>query len=222
MFVYTREINVVMKPYEVLLNENKQWAAKKVSDDPDYFDRLAHLQTPEFLWIGCSDSRVPANEITGTEPGEIFVHRNVANLVINTDVNLLSVLDYAVNHLKVKHVIVCGHYGCGGIKAALTNHDFRPVLNMWLRNIKDVYRIHRAELDLLTDETEKANRLTELNVQEQVFSLAKTSTIQRAWKHEQRPDLHGWVYGLENGIIKPVFDMKAGTHIDELYEYDDL
>jgi carbonic anhydrase len=211
-----------MKPYEVLLNENKQWAAKKVSDDPDYFDRLAHLQTPEFLWIGCSDSRVPANEITGTEPGEIFVHRNVANLVINTDVNLLSVLDYAVNHLKVKHVIVCGHYGCGGIKAALTNHDFRPVLNMWLRNIKDVYRIHRAELDLLTDETEKANRLTELNVQEQVFSLAKTSTIQRAWKHEQRPDLHGWVYGLENGIIKPVFDMKAGTHIDELYEYDDL
>lgn len=211
-----------MKPYEVLLNENKQWAAKKVSDDPDYFDRLAHLQTPEFLWIGCSDSRVPANEITGTEPGEIFVHRNVANLVINTDVNVLSVLDYAVNHLKVKHVIVCGHYGCGGIKAALTNHDFRPVLNMWLRNIKDVYRIHRAELDLLTDETEKANRLTELNVQEQVFSLAKTSTIQRAWKHEQRPDLHGWVYGLENGIIKPVFDMKAGTHIDEIYEYDDL
>jgi carbonic anhydrase len=211
-----------MKPYEVLLNENKQWAAKKVSDDPEYFDRLAHLQTPEFLWIGCSDSRVPANEITGTEPGEIFVHRNVANLVINTDVNVLSVLDYAVNHLKVKHVIVCGHYGCGGIKAALTNHDFRPVLNMWLRNIKDVYRIHRAELDLLTDETEKANRLTELNVQEQVFSLAKTSTIQRAWKHDQRPDLHGWVYGLENGIIKPVFDMKAGTHIDELYEYDDL
>ncbi|MEJ8842045.1 carbonic anhydrase [Lacibacter sp. H375] len=211
-----------MKPYEVLLNENKQWAAKKVSDDPEYFDRLAHLQTPEFLWIGCSDSRVPANEITGTEPGEIFVHRNVANLVINTDVNVLSVLDYAVNHLKVKHVIVCGHYGCGGIKAALTNHDFRPVLNMWLRNIKDVYRIHRAELDLLTDETEKTNRLTELNVQEQVFSLAKTSTIQRAWKHEQRPDLHGWVYGLENGIIKPVFDMKAGTHIDEIYEYDDL
>ena len=211
-----------MKPYEVLLNENKQWAAKKISDDPEYFDRLAHLQTPEFLWIGCSDSRVPANEITGTEPGEIFVHRNVANLVINTDVNVLSVLDYAVNHLKVKHVIVCGHYGCGGIKAALTNHDFKPVLNMWLRNIKDVYRIHRAELDLLTDEEQKTNRLTELNVQEQVFSLAKTSIIQRAWKHEQRPDIHGWVYGLENGLIKPVFDMKAGTHIDELYEYVDL
>lgn len=211
-----------MKPYEVLLNENKQWAARKVSDDPEYFDRLAHLQTPEFLWIGCSDSRVPANEITGTEPGEIFVHRNVANLVINTDVNLLSVLDYAVNHLKVKHVIVCGHYGCGGVKAAITNHDFQQVLNMWLRNIKDVYRIHRTELDQFTDDTAKANRLTELNVQEQVFNLAKTSIIQRAWKHEQRPDLHGWVYGLDNGIIKPVFEMKAGTHIDELYEYDDL
>ena len=211
-----------MKSYDVLLNENKSWAAKKVADDPDYFNRLAHLQTPEFLWIGCSDSRVPANEITGTEPGEIFVHRNVANLVINNDVNLLSVLDYAVNHLKVKHVIVCGHYGCGGVKAAITNHDLKPVLNMWLRNIKDVYRIHRTELDAITDETAKANRLTELNVQEQVFNLAKTSTIQRAWKHEQRPDLHGWVYGLENGIIKPVFEMMAGTHIDALYEYDDL
>lgn len=211
-----------MKSYDVLLNENKSWAAKKLADDPDYFNRLAHLQTPEFLWIGCSDSRVPANEITGTQPGEIFVHRNVANLVINNDVNLLSVLDYAVNHLKVKHVIVCGHYGCGGIKAAITNHDLKPILNMWLRNIKDVYRIYRAELDAITDETAKANRLTELNVQEQVFNLAKTSTIQRAWKQEQRPDLHGWVYGLENGIIKPVFEMKAGAHIDELYEYDDL
>lgn len=211
-----------MKSYDVLLNENKMWAAKKVADDPDYFNRLAHLQTPEFLWIGCSDSRVPANEITGTDPGEIFVHRNVANLVIHTDVNLLSVLDYAVNHLKVKHVIVCGHYGCGGVKAAITNHDFKQVLNMWLRNIKDVYRIHRTELDQITDETAKANRLTELNVQEQLFNLAKTSIIQRAWKQEQRPDLHGWVYGLDNGIIKPVFEMKAGTHIDELYEYDDL
>lgn len=211
-----------MKSYEVLLNENRLWAAKKVSDDPAYFNRLSHIQTPEFLWIGCSDSRVPANEITGTEPGEIFVHRNVANLVINTDVNLLSVLDYAVNHLKVKHVIVCGHYGCGGVKAAITNHDFQQVLNMWLRNIKDVYRIHRTELDQFTDDNAKANRLTELNVQEQVFNLAKTSIIQRAWKHEQRPDLHGWVYGLDNGLIKPVFDMKAGTHIDELYEYDDL
>jgi len=211
-----------MKPYELLLKNNKDWAQEKIAADPDFFSSLSKLQTPEFLWIGCSDSRVPANEITGTQPGEIFVHRNVANLVINTDVNLLSVLDYAVNHLKVKHVIVCGHYGCGGIKAAITNHDFKPVLNMWLRNIKDVYRIHRSELDLLTDENKKTDRLTELNVMEQVFNLAKTSIIQRAWKHEQRPDLHGWVYGLKDGIIKPVFEMRAGTHIDELYEYDDL
>ena len=211
-----------MKPYEKLLLENKAWAAGKVEDDPEYFNRLADLQTPEFLWIGCSDSRVPANEITGTQPGEIFVHRNVANMVVNTDVNLLSVLDYAVNHLKVKHVIVCGHYGCGGIKAAITNTDFKPVLNMWLRNIKDVYRLHRKELDQLPDENKKIDRLTELNVKEQVFNLAKTSIIQRAWKHEQRPDLHGWVYGLTDGIINPVFEMNAGTHIDEIYEYHDV
>jgi carbonic anhydrase len=211
-----------MKAYEKLLLENKAWAAEKVEDDPDYFNRLALLQTPEFLWIGCSDSRVPANEITGTQPGEIFVHRNVANMVVNTDVNLLSVLDYAVNHLKVKHVIVCGHYGCGGIKAAITQTDFKPVLNMWLRNIKDVYRLHRKELDEVKDENKKIDRLTELNVKEQVFNLAKTSIIQRAWKHEQRPDLHGWVYGLTDGIINPVFEMNAGTHIDEIYEYDDV
>ena len=211
-----------MKPYEILLSENKLWAAEQVAKDPGYFDRLAHLQTPELLWIGCSDSRVPANQITATEPGEIFVHRNIANLVINTDVNVLSVLDYAVNHLKVKHVIVCGHYGCGGIKAALTNTDYKPVLNMWLRNIKDVYRLHREELDKITDEEKKWDRLTELNVLEQVRNLAKTSIIQRAWKNENRPGLHGWVYGLKDGIIKPVFDMPPGTHIDAIYEYDDL
>jgi carbonic anhydrase len=211
-----------MHSYEKLLLENKAWAAEKVSDDPAYFNRLADVQSPEFLWIGCSDSRVPANEITGTTPGEIFVHRNVANLVINTDVNLLSVLDYAVNHLKVKHVIVCGHYGCGGVKASITNHDFKAVLNMWLRNIKDVYRIHRSELDGIKDEEKKCDRLVELNVQEQVFNLAKTSIIQRAWKHEKRPHLHGWVYGLKDGLIKPVCEMNAGTHIDSLYEYDDL
>ena len=211
-----------MKTYEQLLVENKSWAAEMLKIDPEFFRKLSQLQTPEYLWIGCSDSRVPANQITGTNPGEIFVHRNVANLVINTDVNVLSVLDYAVNHLKVKHVIVCGHYGCGGIKAAITNHDFKPVLNMWLRGIKDVYRIHRSELDLIFNEEKKTDRLVELNVMEQVFNLAKTSIIQRAWKNEQRPDLHGWVYGLKDGIIKPVYEMKAGTHIDELYEYDDL
>src|SRR3954452_6229848 len=141
-----------MRSYEKLLLENKAWSGEKTKDDPEYFNRLAQLQAPEFLWIGCSDSRVPANEITGTQPGEIFVHRNVANMVVHTDVNLLSVLDFAVNHLKVRHVIVCGHYGCGGIKAALTNHDYKQVLNMWLRNIKDVYRLHADELNAISDE----------------------------------------------------------------------
>jgi len=211
-----------MYSYERLLQENKAWAAEKLQGDPTYFDRLSKLQTPEFLWIGCSDSRVPANEITGTQPGEIFVHRNVANLVINTDVNLLSVLDYAVNHLKVKHVIVCGHYGCGGIKAATTKQDYKYLLNMWLRTIKDVYRIHRAKLDAIKDEEERNDLLVELNVLEQVQNLSKTSIIQRAWKEQQTPDLHGWVYGLKDGIIKPVFEMKAGTPIDPLYEYESL
>ena len=211
-----------MTSYEKLLLENKAWAGERIEDDPNYFNRLADIQTPEFLWIGCSDSRVPANEITGTQPGEIFVHRNIANMVVNTDTNLLSVLEYAVVHLKVKHVIVCGHYGCGGIRASMSNHDFKQVLNMWLRNIKDVYRLHRAELDNISNEDMRADKLCELNVKEQVMNLAKTSIIQRAWSHEQRPDLHGWVYGLKDGIINPVFEMKAGTHIDTLYEYDDL
>jgi carbonic anhydrase len=211
-----------MHPYEMLLEDNKAWAAEKLAGNPDFFKNLSDIQSPEFLWIGCSDSRVPANEITNTQPGEIFVHRNVANLVINTDVNLLSVLDFAVNHLHVKHVIVCGHYGCGGIKASMSKVDYQPVLNMWLRNIKDVHRLHREELDTIANEEQKFDRLTELNVQEQIFNLAKTSIIQRAWKKEQRPDLHGWVYGLKDGIIKPVFEMKAGTHIDPLYEYDNL
>ncbi len=211
-----------MHPYELLLDDNKAWALNKVKTEPDFFKKLESLQTPEFLWIGCSDSRVPANEITNTQPGEIFVHRNVANLVVNTDVNLLAVLDYAVNHLKVKHVIVCGHYGCGGVKAATTNTDFKQVLNMWLRNIKDIYRIHRDELEMITDEGKRVDRLVELNVQEQIFNLAKTSIIQRAWKEDNRPDLHGWVYGLKDGIINPVFEMKAGTHIDPLYEYEGL
>ena len=211
-----------MLAYEKLLLENKAWAQEKVSDDPDYFNRLADIQRPEFLWIGCSDSRVPANEITGTQPGEIFVHRNVANLVINTDVNMLSVLDYAVNHLKVKHVIVCGHYGCGGIAASTMKRNFDHILNMWLRNIKDVYRIHRSELDGITTEQQRLDRLVELNVTEQVLNLAKTSIIQKAWQKEQRPHLHGWVYGLKDGLIKPVFEMNAGTPIDDLYKFEDL
>jgi carbonic anhydrase len=211
-----------MTPIEKLLLENKAWAAEIKADDPEYFERLAHLQTPQFLWIGCSDSRVPADKITGTQPGEIFVHRNIANMVIHTDVNLLSVLDYAVNHLKVNHVIVCGHYGCGGIKAALTNHDYKLVLNMWLRNIKDVYRIYSDELEAIPDMEKRTDRLAELNVKEQVMHLAKTSIIQRAWKHEQRPQLHGWVYGLKDGLIKSVFEMDSRSGIDPIYQYDDL
>lgn len=211
-----------MAEFEKLLEANKEWAKQQVANDPAYFERLSQIQTPDFLWIGCSDSRVPANQITGTEPGEMFVHRNVANMVVNTDVNLLAVLDFAVTHLKVRHVIVCGHYGCGGIKAATNNNDYKLVLNMWLRNVKDVYRLHKDELQSIEDETSRLDRLVELNVKEQVMNLAKTSIIQRAWKNENRPDLHGWVYRLENGIIKPIFDMKSGTHIDELYEYDEL
>lgn len=208
-----------MTSYEKLLLENKAWAKEKVEDDPEFFSRLEHLQTPEFLWIGCSDSRVPANEITGTQPGEIFVHRNIANLVVNTDVNMLSVLDYAVSVLKVKHVIVCGHYDCGGVKAALTNLDYKQVLNMWLRNIKDIYRLHRQEMEKLSEQ-EKVDKLIELTVKEQVLNLAKTSIIQKAWKQEQRPHLHGWVYSLSDGIINPVFEMQAGTDMDQIYEYD--
>src|SRR5215213_8726975 len=173
-----------MYSYERLLEENKRWANEAVAQDPQFFERLSGLQTPEFLWIGCSDSRVPANQITNTQPGEIFVHRNVANLVINTDVNLLAVLDFAVTHLKVKHIIVCGHYGCGGIIAAASKKDYRPVLNMWLRNIKDVIRHHREELESIADEEERSDRLVELNVQEQVYNLAKTTIIQRCWKNE--------------------------------------
>ena len=211
-----------MTVYEKLLLENKSWAREMLETDADYFSRLANLQAPEFLWIGCSDSRVPADKITGTQPGEIFVHRNIANMVIHTDVNLFSVLDFAVNHLHVNHIIVCGHYGCGGIKAAMTNHDYDYVLNMWLRNIKDVYRLYRDELDAIEDLEARADRLSELNVKEQVLHLAKTSVIQRAWKYGNKPDLHGWIYGIKDGLIKPIFDMPASTPIDDLYMYDNL
>ncbi|MEI9954970.1 MAG: carbonic anhydrase [Ferruginibacter sp.] len=165
---------------------------------------------------------MPADKITGTQPGEIFVHRNIANMVVHTDVNLLSVLDYAVNHLGVRHVIVCGHYGCGGVKAAMGNHDYKAVLNMWLRNIKDVYHIYKDELNAISDEELRTDRLVELNVKEQVSHLAQTSIIQRAWKNNNAPHLHGWVYGLKDGIIKPVMEMAPDTKIDPLYQYDDL
>jgi carbonic anhydrase len=210
-----------MKAFEKLLLENKAWAREKVQEDPDFFNRLANVQTPEFLWIGCSDSRVPANEITGTAPGEIFVHRNIANMVVHTDMNLLSVLQYAVEVLKVKHIIVCGHYGCGGVKAAMT-HKSLGIINKWLRNIKDVYRLHEDELLALDKEEKRVDRLVELNVQEQVLNLAKTSIVQRAWKNEQRPHIHGWVYGLVNGLIKPIYDLPPGSKLDHIYEYDNL
>ena len=210
-----------MKIYEKLLLENKAWAKEQLQDDPEFFSRLAHIQTPEFLWIGCSDSRVPADKITGTQPGEIFVHRNIANMVVHTDLNLLSVLQYSVEVLKVKHIIVCGHYGCGGVKAAMTQQSF-GIINKWLRNIKDVYRIHKEEVDSAPNVTAKVNKLIELNVIEQVNNLAKTSIVQSAWKHHQRPHLHGWVYGLENGIINPIYELPAGSPIDPFYQYDNL
>lgn len=207
-----------MKSYEKILLENKAWAKEKKEEDALYFERMASIQTPEFLWIGCSDSRVPANEITNTQPGEIFVHRNVANLVVHTDLNLLSVVEYAVNVLKIKHIIVCGHYGCGGVRAAMTNESF-GLINKWLRNIKDVYRYHREEIDGLDDEESKVNRLVELNVREQVMNLAKTSIVQKAWKYEQRPQLHGWVYGISNGLLKEVLMVDSETQLDPIYSY---
>lgn len=210
-----------MKSYEKLLLENKAWATEMVSEDPDFFKRLGSIQRPEFLWIGCSDSRVPANEITGTRPGEIFVHRNIANMVVHTDLNLLSVLQYAVEVLEVKHIIVCGHYGCGGVKAALTHHSM-GIINKWLRNIKDVYRLHEDELKGIESEEKQLDRLVELNVREQVLNLAKTSIVQTAWKHFGRPHLHGWVYGLSDGILHPVELIEPNTPMDPIYSYDNL
>lgn len=210
-----------MKIHEKLLLENKAWAQEKTLFDPNYFNRLSHIQTPDFLWIGCSDSRVPANEITGTEPGEVFVHRNIANMVVHTDLNMLSVLQYAVEVLKVKDIIVCGHYGCGGVKAALTSSHL-GIINKWLRNIKDVYRFHQAELDLIANEEDRVDRLVECNVKEQVINLAKTSIIQKAWKERGGPTIHGWVYRLTDGIIHPLVEMNETSEIDPIYVYDNL
>jgi carbonic anhydrase len=187
--------------YSDLFEANKKWVTQKIQEDPAYFDKLSKGQKPPFLWIGCSDSRVPANEITGTAPGEVFVHRNIANMVIHTDMSMLSVLDYAVNVLEVRHVIVCGHYGCGGVIAAMGQKQFGLIDN-WLRHIKDVYRIHQEELDAIADEHERANRLVELNVQEQVFDLTKTSIIQNTWAQGKFLQVHGLVYDIGNGILK--------------------
>jgi len=208
-----------MEIYEKLLLQNKAWAAEKTQTDENYFKRQSREQTPEFFWIGCSDSRVPANEVTNTEAGEIFVHRNVANMVVNTDLNLLSVLEYAVIVLKVKHIIVCGHYGCGGVKAAMNHRSF-GLLNKWLRNIKDVYRIYRDEVDAIPNEEKRVDRLVELNVKEQVLNLAKTSIIQNSWAKYQSPVVHGWVYNLEDGILKDIVRMDHTFEIDPIYRYE--
>jgi len=210
-----------METYKKLLLNNRIWAQEKLEEDAEYFMDLAKEQRPEYLWIGCADSRVPANEVIGAAPGELFVHRNIANMVVHTDVNMLSVLQYAVEELKVKHVIVCGHYGCGGVKAALSQHHL-GILNKWLRNIKDVYRLYHNEITLAGDEDAQLRRLVELNVQEQVMNLSKTSIIQRAWKYEQRPVIHGWVYGLEDGILKEIFKMDHNAEIEDIYRYSDL
>ena len=210
-----------MSNIENLLLANKAWAEDRIEDNPDYFKKLAALQTPEYLWIGCSDSRVPANEVTGTAPGEIFVHRNIANMVVHTDINLLSVLTYAVDVLEVKHIIVCGHYGCGGVKAAMGN-DYLPLINNWLRNIKDVYKTNRAELHAIDDKEKQFDRLVELNVLEQVHHLAETNIVQGAWKKREMPLVHGWVYGLNNGIIKPLITIGPDSEMDPLYKYNNL
>ena len=187
--------------YKQLLENNKAWVARKLGEDANYFAKLANGQQPPLLWIGCADSRVPANEIIGAQPGEVFVHRNIANMVLHTDMSMLSVLDYAVNVLKVRHVIVCGHYGCGGVKAAMGNGSFGLIDN-WVRHIKDVYRFHHEELDAIKDENERFERFVELNVVEQVMDLAKTSIVQSAWNQGQPLHLHGWVYGVGSGVVK--------------------
>lgn len=204
--------------YKKILDNNKQWVESTLALEPNYFTDLAKGQTPPLLWIGCSDSRVPANEIIGAKPGEVFVHRNIANMVIHSDMNMLSVLDYAVNVLKVKHVLVCGHYGCGGIKAAM-NNDSVGIIDNWIRHIKDVYRFHHTELDAIADETKRFNRFVELNVIEQVYDLAKTSIVQSAWKKGQELSLHGWVYGLNSGYVTDLnVNFSSDRDLDDVYQ----
>ena len=206
--------------YQKLLENNKKWVAESLEKDPLFFERLANGQQPPLLWIGCSDSRVPANEIIGAVPGEVFVHRNIANMVIHTDMSMLSVLDYAVNVLKVKHIIVCGHYGCGGVKAALGNQPIGLIDN-WIRHIKDVYRFHSTELNAIVDEEAKFRRFVEVNVQEQVLDLAKTSILQSAWNDKQPLEIHGWVYDVKDGIVKDLgVTIENNTNLPDVYQLD--
>ncbi|KPM49943.1 carbonate dehydratase [Jiulongibacter sediminis] len=210
-----------MKKYDQLLESNKAWAKAQAEADPTFFEKMAAGQSPEFLWIGCADSRAPADKITQTDPGSIFVHRNVANLVVHTDMNMLAVLQYAVEHLHVKHIMVVGHYGCGGVKAAMSNAEL-GLINKWVRNIKDVYVDHKKELEAITNEDDRFDRLVELNVVQQVKNLAETSIVQKAWKKGDYPHLHGWVLELKTGTIKKIYEIEAGEldEIDPIYRFD--
>ena len=206
--------------YKQLLENNKQWVEKSLALDPNFFADLAKGQTPPLLWIGCSDSRVPANEIIGAKAGEVFVHRNIANMVVHSDMNMLSVLDYAVNVLKVKHVIVCGHYGCGGVKAAMGQQSV-GIIDNWIRHIKDEYRLHDKYLNSIQDETERFNAFVEINAKEKVYNLAKTSIVQGAWKSGQDLMLHGWVYGLNSGFVTDLnVNISSNEELDEVYQLD--
>lgn len=189
-----------MNSYESIFLNNQLWLQEKNASNPDFFKHLAEGQSPEFLYIGCSDSRVPIEEVAGKEPGDIFVHRNIANMVSNNDLSVLSVIEYAIKYLDVKHVVVCGHYNCGGIKAAMTPQDL-GVLNPWLRNIRDVYRLHQKELDSLTDEEQRYRRLVELNVQEQCVNVIKTAVLQKAYLEKGYPEVHGWVFDVHSGEL---------------------
>ena len=208
-----------MEEHKRLLLANKAWVKDKLSVRPDYFERHVREQRPEFFWIGCSDSRVPAEEITGADAGELFVHRNVANMVIHTDFNMLSVLQYAVEVLHVKHVIVCGHYNCSGVRNAMTRGDF-GLINKWLRHIKDIYRLHKRELDSIGDEQARYDRLVEINVSEQVQNLAETSFVQKSWQRSKTPVVHGWVYDLRTGYIRETARMDASTPLEAIYAFD--
>lgn len=190
-----------MISYHQIFENNKKWIAKKQSTNSEFFSKLAEEQNPEYLYIGCSDSRVSAEEMVGFAPGEVFVHRNVANVISNNDLNSISVIIYAVQYLKVKHIVVCGHYMCGGVKAAMTQEDM-GIMNPWLRNIRDVYRLHQTELNSITDEKLKYDRLVELNVQEQCFNVMKTAVVQQSFEENNWPQVHGWVFDVRNGQLK--------------------
>jgi carbonic anhydrase len=190
-----------MRILHKLFEQNKQWAAEVKAARPDFFPKLAQEQQPEYLWIGCSDSRVPANQIIAMPPGQLFVHRNIANLVLHTDLNCLTVIQYAVEVLKVRHIIVCGHYGCGGVRAALENQD-HGLIDNWLQSIKELYRRHQEQLDALHDEDQRVNRLCELNVVAQVINVAQTTVVHNAWKRGQVLTVHGWLYSIQDGILR--------------------